>query len=81
MVEVQATILEGAGLPQCPHWVRSGYLQCNQTCPLYPRKQTCAAQLGMSALGQKWTHAVQQKSILTRSTSPRATRWIVELTN
>ena len=24
-------------------------------CPLYPRKQTCAVQLGMSALGQKRT--------------------------
>src|SRR5215472_13493260 len=27
----------------------------NRSCPLYPRKQTCAAQLGMSALGQKRT--------------------------
>jgi hypothetical protein len=24
-------------------------------CPLYPQKQTCAVQLGMSALGQKQT--------------------------
>jgi hypothetical protein len=29
-------------------------------CPLYPRKRTCAVQLGMSALGQKRTHAAQQ---------------------
>src|SRR5215467_14531341 len=30
-------------------------------CLLCPRKRTCAVQLGMSALGQKRTHAVQQK--------------------
>jgi hypothetical protein len=29
-------------------------------CPLYPRKQTCAAQKAMSALGQKQTYAVQK---------------------
>jgi hypothetical protein len=28
------------------------------SCPLYPRKRTCAVQLGMSALGQKRTHAL-----------------------
>jgi hypothetical protein len=27
------------------------------SCPLYPRKRTCAVQLGMSALGQKQTSA------------------------
>src|SRR6516165_8980808 len=32
----------------------------NRPCPLYPRKRTYAVQLGMSALGQKRTHAVQQ---------------------
>src|SRR4029450_9284094 len=31
---------------------------------LYPQKQTCAVQLGMSALGQKRTHAAQQKGSL-----------------
>jgi hypothetical protein len=35
----------------------------NTSCPLYPRKRTCAVQLGMSALGQKRTHAVQQKRL------------------
>ena len=35
-----------------------------QVCPLYPRKRTCAMQLGMSALGQKRTsrtHFVRRK--------------------
>ena len=27
-------------------------MQCKTSCPLYPRKRTCAAQLGMSALGK-----------------------------
>ena len=29
-------------------------------CPLYPQKQTCAVQLGMSALGQKrtWRYSI-----------------------
>ena len=34
------------------------------SCPLYPRKQTCAVQEPMSALGQKRTHAAQQKASL-----------------
>ena len=29
--------------------------QCTNACPLYPRKRTCAVQLGMSALCQKQT--------------------------
>src|SRR5262245_3534732 len=33
-----------------------------RSCPLCPRKQTCAAQTPMSALGQKRTHAPQQTS-------------------
>ena len=36
----------------CPLWVKSGHRQCKKACPLYPRKRTCAVQLGMSALGQ-----------------------------
>src|SRR5215510_7753872 len=39
----------------CPLWVKSGHMQCNRACPLYPRKRTCAPQLGMSALGHKRT--------------------------
>ena len=37
--------------------------------PLYPRKRTCALQLGMSALGQKRTHAAQQKDHYSRLSS------------
>src|SRR5262245_52969896 len=33
-----------------------------RSCPLYPRKQTCASHSLMSALGLKRTHAAQQKS-------------------
>jgi hypothetical protein len=32
-----------------------GFRGANLECPLCPRKQTCAAQLGMSAVGQKRT--------------------------
>ena len=35
-----------------------------RSCPLYPRKRTCAVQPGMSALGQKRTHTPQQKGSL-----------------
>src|SRR5262245_28560428 len=31
---------------------RSIHSHCKTSCPLYPRKRTCALQLGMSALGQ-----------------------------
>src|SRR6516164_2569610 len=34
------------------HSIKSRHLHCNRPCPLYPRKRTCAVQLGMSALGQ-----------------------------
>jgi hypothetical protein len=40
---------------QCPLWVKSGHVQCKRSCPLHIRKRTCAAQLAMSALGQKRT--------------------------
>ena len=48
---------------QCPLWVKSRHLQCNRPCPLYPRKQTCAVQLGMSALGQKPTSAIRSRDL------------------
>jgi len=35
-----------------PLWVKSRHLRRSKSCPLCPRKRTCAAQLGMSALGQ-----------------------------
>jgi hypothetical protein len=42
----------------CPLWVISGQnSHQSPPCPLYPRKRTCAVQLGMSALGQKRTSA------------------------
>jgi enoyl-CoA hydratase/carnithine racemase len=33
----------------CPLWVKSRHLRRKKSCPLYPRKRTCAVQLGMSA--------------------------------
>ena len=47
-----------------PLWVISGHLHCNGSCPLYPQKRTCAAQLTMSAMGQRRTRAAQQKGSL-----------------
>src|SRR5262245_5227706 len=34
---------------------QSGHSVVSGQCPLYPRKRTCAVQLGMSAMGQKRT--------------------------
>src|SRR5262245_27329239 len=48
----------------CPLWAKSRHVQCSNAWPLYTRKQTCAAQLEMSALGQKRTHAPQQTASL-----------------
>jgi len=45
MVSAEISLLKGA----CPLWVISGLMQCKTACPLYPRKRTCAVQLGMSA--------------------------------
>src|SRR5262249_41003516 len=49
------TATHSNGEKECPHWVISGHMQCTNPCPLYPRKRTCAVQLGMSAMGQKRT--------------------------
>ena len=35
-------------------------MRCKTLCPLYPEKRTCAAQLGMSAMGQEQTYAPQK---------------------
>ncbi len=43
-----------------------------KACRLYPRKQACAVQLGMSALGQKRTHAVQHLGCYSITSSVRA---------
>src|SRR5262249_32002536 len=42
---------------QCSLWVKSRHSNCNRSCPLYPRKRTCAMQTVMSASGQKQTCA------------------------
>src|SRR5262249_48610277 len=48
----------------CPLWVRNRHSQDKRRCPLYPRNQTLAEPLGMSALCQKRTHAPQHYSTL-----------------
>src|SRR5262249_41448768 len=48
----------------CPLWVRSGHHPSFCLCPLYPRKRTNSGHLGMSALCQKRTYAVQQTEAL-----------------
>src|SRR5262249_26256166 len=40
---------------RCPLWVKSGHMQCNRACPLYPRKRHQMRRNGMSAKGQKRT--------------------------
>ena len=49
---------------QCPLWVKSGHRALFGLCPLYPRKRTSRDTTGMSALCQKRTYALQQKSPL-----------------
>jgi len=44
----------------CPLWVKSGHRSMSASCPLYPRKRTFIERVGMSALCQKRTHALQQ---------------------
>jgi hypothetical protein len=44
---------------------------CASSCPLYPRKRTCAVQLGMSALGQKRTLL----ALFDHLVGPREQRW------
>src|SRR5262249_21926156 len=45
---------------RCLLWVKSRHLRRKKSCPLYPRKRTCAVQLGTSALGQKRTSRNRQ---------------------
>jgi hypothetical protein len=40
---------------ECPLWVISGHVRRKRSCPLCPRKRTCALQQLMSAMGQKRT--------------------------
>jgi hypothetical protein len=43
----------------CLLWVGGGHMRPKKQCPLYPRKQTCAVQLSMSASGQKRTSVIR----------------------
>jgi hypothetical protein len=43
------------GYMGCPLWAISRHLHRNRSCPLYPRKRTCALRQTMSAMGQKRT--------------------------
>jgi len=52
---------------RCPLWVNSRHLQCINPCPLYPRKQTCAVQLGMSALGH--TQGIVRRIVRTNAST------------
>src|SRR5207248_7683419 len=40
---------------KCPLWVGNGHPEDKHQCPLYPRKRTLPAHVGMSALCQKRT--------------------------
>ncbi len=43
--------------------VKSGHDAFNLRCPLYPQQRTFLDAVPMSALGQKQTHALQQKPL------------------
>jgi hypothetical protein len=43
---------------QCPLWVKSRHVRRKKSCPLNPRKRTCAVRLAMSAMGQKRTSLI-----------------------
>ena len=47
----------------CPLWVNSGHVRRKTSCPLYPRKRTCAVHQRMSALGQKRTSRIPSGSL------------------
>src|SRR5262249_32268614 len=59
---------------QCPLWVRSGHHPLFSRCPLCPRKPTKGRHVGMSALCQKRTNALQQMT--TYSITSSASNWI-----
>src|SRR6516162_339076 len=54
---------KSVGVFVCPFWVISGHCAVSGRCPLYPQKRTLELSRGMSALCQKRTYAVQQKSL------------------
>ena len=55
-----------------PLWVISGHMQCKTACPLYPRKRTLHAAIGMSAKCQKRT--LMQRSKRDRSSITSSAR-------
>src|SRR5215471_3303551 len=58
--------------PVAPQRVRSGNRTSPSQCPLYPPKRTNRRPVGMSALCQKRTNALQQKHVATR----RPVNWL-----
>jgi len=69
--------LRGSSLPSL--WVISGHLPRKKRCPFFPRKQTCAVQQLMSALGQKRTSESQKKDRLA-AVSPKSDQVVVCIT-
>jgi len=62
----------------CPLWVISRHSRRKKSCPLCPRKRTCAVQLGMSAMGQKRTSPNRPDgSVATRGTASLRDRIIL----
>src|SRR5262249_23651847 len=67
IVSGQTSVLEGP----CPLWVKSGSKDFHFDVLLYPQKRTSAAQIGMSAKGQKRTSSHSMTSSAIASTSGR----------
>src|SRR5262249_33901335 len=58
---VQGLVCTAAVLSRpCPLWVKSAHRGAYNQCLLYPQKRTLIERVGMSALCQKRTHALQQ---------------------
>ena len=52
LVGARIDVGQGPATRNCPLSVKSGHMQRKTSCPLWAQKQTCAVQLGMSALCQ-----------------------------
>src|SRR5262245_46046412 len=59
---------------ECSLWVKSRHVAVQSVCPLCPRKRHQMRHMGMSALGQKRTHAVQQKDRYSITSSARESK-------
>src|SRR5262245_37875637 len=55
---------------RCPLWVRSGHCGVSGQFPLYSQKRTSLSAIAMSALCQKRTYALQQKSLFDQLVCP-----------